>query len=154
MLKWFYLVHLNYDALDVIPPLVEDMELNLLCLHKVVESLGGYFSVTMGDKWGIIAQLQGLDTKDDEAVRNCYKRFIDLVVIYHETAQVPWGEKPGQMGETSNVVAAKDPSGQKDSTVKDGTQGEDTSKFGIRLEDEDDYQQGSSQDSNDFEVIT
>lgn len=93
LVKWFYCVYLNHDILDNIPPVVGEIELNLLSLHKIVENLGGYFSVTLIDKWGTIAQLQGLTNKDDEAVKNCYKKFIDLIVIYHETVRVPWGEK-------------------------------------------------------------
>ncbi|GJZ02234.1 hypothetical protein Tco_0520195 [Tanacetum coccineum] len=40
MLKWFYLVYLNYDRLDEIPPVVGVMEINLLSLHRIVNSLG------------------------------------------------------------------------------------------------------------------
>ena len=43
----------------------------------------------MSDKCGMIAKLQGLDTKDDEAVATaCYKKFVDLIVVYHEIALV------------------------------------------------------------------
>ena len=51
----------------------------------------------MSDKWGMIAKLQGLTNEDCEAVINCNKKFIYL--IYHETARVPWGEKPMEVGE-------------------------------------------------------
>lgn len=41
-----------------------------------------------------LQKIQGLDTKDDEAVATaCYKKFVDLIVVCHETANVPWGEK-------------------------------------------------------------
>nr|GEX44668.1 ARID DNA-binding domain-containing protein [Tanacetum cinerariifolium] len=40
MLKWFYLVYLNYDMLEEIPPVIGVMEINLLSLHKIVDSLG------------------------------------------------------------------------------------------------------------------
>ena len=86
----------------------------MLCLHKIVESLGGYFSITLGDKWGTIAQLQGLTNKDEEAVKNCYRKFIDLIVIYHETAKVTWDEKPKEVGECSKIAEDRDPQGQKD----------------------------------------
>ncbi|GKG26603.1 ARID DNA-binding domain-containing protein, partial [Tanacetum coccineum] len=71
MLKWFYLVYLNYDRLDEIPPVVGVMEINLLSLHKIVDNL-----VTLGDKWKTIASLQGLAEDDQEAIKGCYKRFI------------------------------------------------------------------------------
>nr|GEV84418.1 ARID DNA-binding domain-containing protein [Tanacetum cinerariifolium] len=46
MLKWFYLVHLNYDMLEEIPPVIGVMEINLLGLHKTVDSLGVYYETT------------------------------------------------------------------------------------------------------------
>ena len=59
MLKWFYLVYLNYDRLEKIPPVIGVMDINLLSFHKIVDSLGGYLCVTFGDKWKTIANLQG-----------------------------------------------------------------------------------------------
>ena len=153
MLRWFYLVHLNYDALESIPPVVKDMELNLLCLMKAVENLGGYVSVTMGDNWGTLAQLQGLDIKDGETVRNCYKTFIDLVVVYHETASVPWVEKSYEVGEASKHCLAMDLQDQKDTRVKDGAIESKKDHFGVKLEDENEEDDNSSHGSNDFEVI-
>jgi hypothetical protein len=117
---------------------------------KAVENLGGYVSVTMGDKWGILAQLQGLDIKDGETVRNCYKTFIDLVVVYHKTASMPWVEKSYEVGEASKNCLAMDQQDQKDTRVKDGAI-ESKDHFGVKLEQEDD--ESSNNGSNDFEVI-
>nr|GEX40916.1 ARID DNA-binding domain-containing protein [Tanacetum cinerariifolium] len=50
MLKWFYLVHLNYDMLEEIPPVIGVMEINLLSLHKTVDSLGGYLKIPWYEK--------------------------------------------------------------------------------------------------------
>ena len=152
MLKWFYLVHLKYDTLGKIPSVIKDVEINLLCLHKIVENLGGYFAVCVGSKWGTIAHLQGLDTNESEAVRNCYKTYIDLVVVYHETAQVPWVEKSVEVGEAVKKDA-KDSPDQKDKRVKDGAIGSNQNHFGVKLEKEYGEQQESSQESNDFDVI-
>ncbi|GJV24622.1 ARID DNA-binding domain-containing protein [Tanacetum coccineum] len=70
MLKWFYLVYLNYDILEKIPPFVGVMEINLLSLHKIVDSLGGYLCITLGDKWKTVASIQGLtDDNDGEAIK-------------------------------------------------------------------------------------
>ena len=149
MIKWFYLVHLNYASLESIPPVVKDVQMNLLCLHKAVECLGGYFSVTMGDKWGTIAQLQGLDIKDGEIVRGFYKTYIDLVVVYHETSSMPWVEKSYEVGEASKKCLAMDLQGQQDTRVKDGAI--DQNHFGVKLEEEENG--SSSSGSNDFEVV-
>ena len=55
MLKWFYLVYLNYNSLDEIPPKIGVIKIDLLALHKQVDSLGGYVAVTLSNKWGVIA---------------------------------------------------------------------------------------------------
>ena len=57
MVKWFYLVYLNYDVLDKIPPTIGVIKIDLLALHKMVDSLGGYVVVTLSNKWGTIAQM-------------------------------------------------------------------------------------------------
>ncbi|GJW44195.1 hypothetical protein Tco_0072994 [Tanacetum coccineum] len=36
-----------------------------------------------------IARIQGLTNGEEEAIRDCYKRFIDMVKVYHETARCP-----------------------------------------------------------------
>ena len=35
MVKWFYMVYLNYDVLDKIPQVIGVIQINLLSLHKV-----------------------------------------------------------------------------------------------------------------------
>nr|GEY95365.1 bulb-type lectin domain-containing protein [Tanacetum cinerariifolium] len=115
MLKWFYLVHLNYDMLEEIPPVIGVMEINLLSLHKTVDSLGGYLCVTLGDKWKTIANLQGLTKNDGEAVKGCYKKFIDMVQVYYKTAKMPWYEKKPKedvVESSSGNARTKDPQGK------------------------------------------
>lgn len=82
MVKWFYLVYLNYDVLDKIPPIIRVIELNLLNLHKIMDSLGGYVAITLSDKWKTIAKLQGLTSEEGSAVQDCYMKFIDWIMVY------------------------------------------------------------------------
>ncbi|GJT24287.1 bulb-type lectin domain-containing protein [Tanacetum coccineum] len=116
MLKWFYLVYLNYDMLEKIPPVVGVMEINLLSLHKIVDSLGGYLCVTLGDKWKTVASIQGLtDDNDGEAIKGCYRKFIDMVQVYYETAKKTWFEKEPKgnvVGSSSGDARVKDPQGK------------------------------------------
>ncbi|GKC56062.1 ARID DNA-binding domain-containing protein [Tanacetum coccineum] len=160
MLKWFYLVHLNYGMLEGIPPVVGVMEINLLSLHKIVDSLGGYLCVTLGDKWKTVAGLQGLTEEDEEVIKECYKKFIDMVQVYYETAKKPWYErKPKEdvVESSSGDARIKDPQG-KDKDEAGKALEEDMnnkSKFGVSLEgnSEEEAEEGSTTDSNDFEVI-
>ncbi|GKE75594.1 ARID DNA-binding domain-containing protein [Tanacetum coccineum] len=135
MLKWFYLVYLNYDMLKKIPPVVGVMEINLLSLHKIVDNLGGYMCVTLGDKWKTVAGLQ---------------------------AKKPWYEKKPKedvVKSSSGNARVKDPQGkEKDNAGKEEAPEEDMNMkthFGVRLVGnmEEEAQQGSITDSNDFEVI-
>ncbi|GJS37841.1 ARID DNA-binding domain-containing protein [Tanacetum coccineum] len=161
MLKWFYLVYLNYERLEEIPPRVGVMEINLLGLHKMVDNLGGYLSVTLGDKWNTIASLQGLTNEDGEAMKDCYRKFIDMVQVYYETAKKPWYEvKPKEdvVESSSGDAKVKDPQGKdKDEAGKEEALEKDKNKstqFGVRLEsNEEEAEEGSVTDSNDFEVI-
>ncbi|GKC16464.1 ARID DNA-binding domain-containing protein, partial [Tanacetum coccineum] len=138
MLRWFYLVHLNYERLDVIPPRVGVMEINLLSLHKIIGNLGGYMCVTLGDKWKTVAGPQ---------------------------AERPWNEcrMPGkEMGESSRIGAKEDPQGmdkgkagiwETHGALEEGMN--QITKFGVKLESnmEEDADEGSMTGSNDFEVI-
>nr|GEY29826.1 ARID DNA-binding domain-containing protein [Tanacetum cinerariifolium] len=141
MLKWFYLVYLNNDMLDKIPPVVGVMEINLLSLHKIVDNLGG---------------------DDGEAIKECYRKFIDMVQVYYETAKKPWYErKPKEdvVENSSGNARVKDPQGkEKDDAGKEEALEEDMNiktHFGVRLVGnmEEEAEQGSITDSNDFEVI-
>ncbi|GJV94945.1 ARID DNA-binding domain-containing protein [Tanacetum coccineum] len=165
MVKWLYLVYLNYERLDEIPPRVGVVEINLLSLHKIIDNLGGYLCVTLGDKWKIVAGLQGLTEDDEEAIRDCYRKFIDMVQVYYDTARRPWYDvKPGkEVGESSRVGAnGKDLQGKdKGNAGIEETQDvlEENmaikTKLGVKLESNmvEDSEQGSITDSNDFEVI-
>ncbi|GJS37840.1 ARID DNA-binding domain-containing protein [Tanacetum coccineum] len=140
MLKWFYLVYLNYERLEEIPPRVGVMEINLLGLHKMVDNLGGYLSVTLGDKWNTIASLQGLTNEDGEAMKDCYRKFIDMVQVYYETAKKPWYEvKPKEdvVESSSGDAKVKDPQGKdKDEAGKEEALEKDKNKstqFAVRM---------------------
>ncbi|GKD78431.1 ARID DNA-binding domain-containing protein [Tanacetum coccineum] len=133
MIKWFYLVYLNYERLDEIPPRVG---------------------------WKIVA---GCLTEDDgEAMRDCYKKFIDMVQVYYETTERPWYDrKPGkEVGESSRAGAnGEDPQG-KDKGKAGIEEAQENgliikTQFGVKLESniEEDAEQGSITDSNDFEII-
>ncbi|GJU77990.1 ARID DNA-binding domain-containing protein [Tanacetum coccineum] len=128
MLKWFYLVHLNYDMLEKIPPVVGVMEINLLSLHKIVDNLGGYLCVTLGEKWKTVAELQGLIDDDGEAMKECSQKGI---------------KDPTRQGKRYLEKKAL----EEDMNMK--------THFGVRLVGnmEEEAEQGSITDSNDFEVI-
>ena len=79
MIIWFYLVYLNQAVLGQIPPVIGAVRVDLLGLLKMIDSLGGYLSVTFGDKWKKVSTLLGLTEEDEEAMKKCYKQFIEMV---------------------------------------------------------------------------
>ncbi|GJT35235.1 ARID DNA-binding domain-containing protein [Tanacetum coccineum] len=90
MLKWFYLVYLRRDVLEPLPPIIERVKIDLLGLYKMVDSMGGYLSVSLGNKWKDVAMIHGLPKEHDEDLKECYKRTIDLVKCYYETTLRAW----------------------------------------------------------------
>ncbi|GJX95686.1 ARID DNA-binding domain-containing protein [Tanacetum coccineum] len=168
MVKWFYLVYLNEDVLEQIPPIIGVVKIDLLGLHKMVDSLGGYLSVTLGNKWKKVAELHGLTEDDEEAIKKCYKKFIEMVQVYYETAEKPWHEKkPVENVVDSSISYArvKDPQGCGKASAGMGEALEGTmnsegkiTHFGVKLEGNMDNNAGegeseSTTDSNDFVVI-
>ncbi|GKC95966.1 ARID DNA-binding domain-containing protein, partial [Tanacetum coccineum] len=144
MVKWFYLVYLNEDVLEQIPPIIGVVKIDLLGLHKMVDSLGGYLSVTLGNKWKKVAELHGLTEDDEEAIKKCYKKFIEMVQVYYETAEKPWHEKkPVENVVDSSIGYArvKDPQGCEKASAGMGEALEGTmnsegkiTHFGVKLE--------------------
>lgn len=147
MVKWFYLVYLKYDMIDTIPPRIGAITIDLLSLHKMVASVGGYVTATLGNKWGMIAMMQGLTQEDGEAIKDCFRKFIDLMIVYHETARGPWGEKPMEVGGSSRSAELQ---GQKEGAVRDEAQAINNQGVKVKIEEE---EQGSSEGDNDFDVI-
>nr|GEZ71412.1 hypothetical protein [Tanacetum cinerariifolium] len=90
MLKWFYLVYLRQDVLEPLAPIIGRVKIDLLGLYKMVDSVGGYLSVSLGNKWKDVAMIHGLPVEHDEDLNECYKRTIDLVKCYYETTLRAW----------------------------------------------------------------
>nr|GEZ33202.1 bulb-type lectin domain-containing protein [Tanacetum cinerariifolium] len=90
ILKWFYLVYLRRDVLEPLPPIIGRVKIDLLGLYKMVDSMGGYLSVSLGNKWKDVAMIHELLEEHDEDLKECYKRTIDLVKCYYETTLRAW----------------------------------------------------------------
>ena len=80
----------------------------------------------------------------------------DFIQVHHDTARVPWFEKPREeVGESSRTAEKKDPQGRQDEAVRDGSQEEGMNRFGVRMDgnEEQDVQKTSSEENNDFDII-
>ena len=95
----------------------------------------------------MIAMMQGPTQEDGEAIKNCFRKFIDLMIVYHETARGPWGEKPMEVGGSSRSTKLL---GQKEGAVRDEAQAMNNQGVKVKIEEE---EQGSSEDNNYFDVI-
>ncbi|GKC78886.1 ARID DNA-binding domain-containing protein [Tanacetum coccineum] len=168
MIKWFYLVYLNQDVLEPLPPVIGNVEIDLLGLYKMIDSMGGYLSVTFGNKWKEVAVIHGLTEAHEDELKSCYKRTIEMVKCYYDTTMKPWfREEP---------VKTKMVEGGRDYAKKENPQGCDglevgientcqgnKTRFGVNLEgnktttvdnEADQEDSASTSGSNDFVVIT
>ncbi|GJT77886.1 ARID DNA-binding domain-containing protein [Tanacetum coccineum] len=168
MIKWFYLVFLNQDMLEPLPPVIGDVEIDLLGLYKMINSMGGYLSVTLENKWKEVAVIHGLTEAHEDELKSCYKRTIEMVKCYYDTTMKPWfREEPvkTKMVEDGRDYAKKENPRGCDGLevgIRNTCQGNKT-RFGVNLEDNktmtiineaDQEDSASTSRSNDFIVIT
>ncbi|GJX13327.1 ARID DNA-binding domain-containing protein [Tanacetum coccineum] len=155
MLKWFYLVYLRRDVLEPLPPIIGRVKIDLLGLYKMVDSMGGYLSISLGNKWK--------DCYYETTLRAWYK---EGLVKYEETKEVEIGCDHAKEGNPQEHVGSSK-SGLR--VVKDNTsgrfknvQGVET-HFGVILEGDnetdgdqatDQKDGGNTLENDDFVVIT
>ncbi|GKE58931.1 ARID DNA-binding domain-containing protein [Tanacetum coccineum] len=89
VLKWFYKNFLRKPIPGPIPPIINGVQIHLFDLYKLVEGFGGYLSVYFGQEFGTIREILGLSKQDDEDVKNCYIKYLDVFTSYYKTARVP-----------------------------------------------------------------
>ncbi|GKB27691.1 ARID DNA-binding domain-containing protein [Tanacetum coccineum] len=89
VLKWFYKNYLRKPIPGPIPPIINGVQIHLFDLYKLVEGFGGYLSVYFGQEFGTIGEILGLSKQDDEDVKNCYIKYLDVFTSYYKTARVP-----------------------------------------------------------------
>ena len=154
MIKWFYMEYLNCESMEEIPPTIGNIKIDLLALHKAVENLGGYVAVSLSEQWSTIAYLQGLTTEEGDAIKGCFKHFIDLIMVYHDTAQITWTmDKPAkEIGESSWTAECRYPQGLEDCTARNGQDDQEEKRLGVRNKGKE-VAETSSSEENDFEVI-
>ena len=153
MVKWFYMEYLNYESLEDVPPSINNIKIDLLALHKLVDSLGGYVAVSLSEKWSTVAYIQGLTTDEGDTIKECFKKYIDLIIMYHDTAQIPWtNSRPeNEVGECSWTAEYGNSHGWKDVADKDGNEKQTQNMLGVRNEEQ--KEDETSNEDSDFEVI-
>nr|GEZ49736.1 hypothetical protein [Tanacetum cinerariifolium] len=131
--------------------------LNCFCLEKLPEDIGHLESLERLALQGtMIKHLPDSIYEDGEAMKVCYKKFIDMVQVYYETAKMPWYEKKPKedvVQSSSGNARVKDPQGKEkdDARIEEALE-EDMNKktqFGVRLEGnmEEETEEGSTTDS-------
>ena len=80
--------------------------------------------------------MQGLTTEDGDTIKGCFQKFIDLVIVYHDTAQIPCTtDKPQiEKGESSWTAEQRNPQGSDGLVVRDGQEGQDLNRLGVRMD--------------------
>ncbi|GKG24544.1 ARID DNA-binding domain-containing protein, partial [Tanacetum coccineum] len=90
----------------------------------MIDSMGGYLSVTFGNKWKEVVVIHGLTEAHKDELKSCYKRTIEMVKCYYDITIKPWfREEP---------VKPKMVEGGREYAKKENPQGCDGLKVGIR----------------------
>ncbi|GJY04126.1 ARID DNA-binding domain-containing protein [Tanacetum coccineum] len=109
MIKWFYLIYLKQDVLEPLPPVIGNVKIDLLGLYKMVDSMGGYLSVSFRNRWKEVAIIHRLTKAYEEDLNACYKRTIDIVKFCYDTILRPWfKEEPMKCDKTKKVEGGGD----------------------------------------------
>ena len=126
--------YLNCESMEEIPPTIGNIKIDLLALHKAVENLGGYVAVSLSEQWSTIAYLQGLTTKEGDTIKECFKQFIYLIMVYHDTAQITWTtDKPSkEIGESSWTAERRYPQGLEACAARNGQDDQEVKRVGVR----------------------
>ena len=82
--------------------------------------------------------MQGLTTRDGDTIKGLYQQFIDMVVVYHDTAQVKWttdvpDKSDYEKGESSWIAQQGDPE-DFGWTVRDGHAQQQATRTGVMNE--------------------
>ncbi|GJS57378.1 ARID DNA-binding domain-containing protein [Tanacetum coccineum] len=122
MIKWFYLIYLKQDVLEPLPPVIGNVKIDLLGLYKMVDSMGGYLSVSFGNRWKEVAVIHGLTEAHEEDLKACYKRTIDMVKFCYDTTLRPWfKEEPVKCEKTKKVEGGCDHAKEENPQEHDGS---------------------------------
>nr|GFB91845.1 ARID DNA-binding domain-containing protein [Tanacetum cinerariifolium] len=151
MIKWFYLIYLKQDVLEPLPPVIRNVKIDLLGLYKIVDSMGGYLSVSFGNKWKEVAAIHGLTEAHGEDLKACYKRTIDMVKVYYDTTLRPWfKEEPVKCEKTKKVEGGCYNAKEENLQGHDGLSNND-----MDVDQVGDQEDGESiSETDDFVVIT
>ncbi|GKC28209.1 ARID DNA-binding domain-containing protein [Tanacetum coccineum] len=88
-LKWFYSYYLKRPLPGAIPPIIQGVPIHLFDLYKLMDCMGGYLSVQLGQEFGALAKILGLTRSEGEDIRKCYMTYLEAFVSYYKTARAP-----------------------------------------------------------------
>ncbi|GJY04129.1 ARID DNA-binding domain-containing protein [Tanacetum coccineum] len=152
MINWFYLIYLKQDVLEPLPPVIGNVKIDLLGLYKMVDSMGGYLSVSFRNRWKEVVVIHGLTEAHKEDLKACYKRTIDLVKFCYDTTLRTWfKEEPVKCEKTKKVEGGCDHAKEKNPQEHDGSKGNNDTDVDQMANQEDG---ANISETNDFMVIT
>nr|GEU30783.1 ARID DNA-binding domain-containing protein [Tanacetum cinerariifolium] len=96
VLKWFYNHYLKRPLPGAIPPIIQGVPIHLFDLYKLMDCMGGYFSVYFGQEFGALVEILGLTRLDGEDIRKCYMTYLEVFVSYYKTARASENPMTGE----------------------------------------------------------
>ncbi|GJT17611.1 putative reverse transcriptase domain-containing protein [Tanacetum coccineum] len=108
--------------LEPLQPVIGNVKIDLLGLYQMVDSMGGYLSVSLGNRWKEVAVIHGLTEAHEEDLKACYKRTIDMVKFCYDTTLRPWfKEEPVKCEKTKKVEGGCDHAKKENPQEHDGS---------------------------------
>ncbi|GJY48719.1 ARID DNA-binding domain-containing protein [Tanacetum coccineum] len=144
-------IYLKQDVLEPLPPVIGNVNIDLLGLYKMVDSMGGYLSVSFGNRWKEVAVIHGLTKAHKEDLKACYKQTIDMVKFCDDTTLRPrFKEEPVKCEKTKKVEGGCDHAKEENPQEHDRSSNND-----IDVDQMADQEDGANtSETDDFMVIT
>ncbi|GJS57379.1 ARID DNA-binding domain-containing protein [Tanacetum coccineum] len=114
----------SIDSKDAIRKYLErgNVKIDLLGLYKMVDSMGGYLSVSFRNRMKEVVAIHGLTKAHEEDLKACYKRTIDMVKFCYDTTLRPWlKEEPVKCEKTKKVEGGCDHAKEENPQEQDGS---------------------------------
>nr|GEV80642.1 bulb-type lectin domain-containing protein [Tanacetum cinerariifolium] len=95
VVEWFYNYYLERSIHGPIPPTIKGIQIHLFDLYKLVEGLGGYLSVHFCQEFDTTGEILGLSKGNEEEIKECYMKYLDVFTSYFKTARASQKEYTG-----------------------------------------------------------
>ncbi|PWA55799.1 cytochrome P450, ARID DNA-binding domain, Zinc finger, CCHC-type [Artemisia annua] len=136
---WFYSVYLKRNLPGPLLPKINGIEIHLMDLHKLVETLGGYLTVDFSNRFPYIAETFGLEKKYGQNLQDCYNQYLNVFNCFYKTARVSHYEAEGHASKGKGICQEGRDDQVTNAPAMDIQKHKKVEHFGVKLEDPTDF---------------